>query len=129
MLRLTRTDCLQLGVVTACGVAVSLGLFSYSGLFPDVPPWSQPQLVAAETQQPSIDEFRPQVVIKRRFRPLTKFPIATAKLAAGKINDAELVLGVVIEGQARAYPINMLTGPAREILNDSLGGHAIAATW
>ena len=41
----------------------------------------------------------------------------------------ELVLGVVIGHQARAYPINMLTGPSREIFNDELGGQAIAATW
>ena len=32
-------------------------------------------------------------------------------------------------GQARAYPINMLTGPSREIINDVLGGVPIAATW
>jgi hypothetical protein len=35
----------------------------------------------------------------------------------------------VVEGKARAYPINMLTGPRREIINDELGGKAIAATW
>ena len=45
------------------------------------------------------------------------------------VQDEELVLGVVIEGAARAYPINMLTGPHREIINDSLGEKSIAATW
>ena len=131
MLRLTRTDWIQLGAVVVCGLGVTLGLFAYGGFFQDLPSWSEPlaELQAAETQPANIDEFRPQVVIKRRFRPITKFPIATAKLAEGKINDAELVLGVAIKGEARAYPINMLTGPAREILNDSLGGRAIAATW
>ena len=74
----------------------------------------------------SIGIFKPG---RSRRRPITKFPIATAKLAAGKINDADLVLGVAIKGEARAYPINMLTGPSREILNDALGGRAIAATW
>jgi hypothetical protein len=39
------------------------------------------------------------------------------------------VLGVSIGDQSRAYPINMLTGPRREIINDELAGHAIAATW
>lgn len=45
------------------------------------------------------------------------------------IHDDELVLGVVIDGEARAYPINMLTGPTREIINDELSDVAIAATW
>ncbi|MCH8044189.1 MAG: DUF3179 domain-containing protein [Planctomycetes bacterium] len=129
MLRLTRTDWIQLGAVTVCGLGVALGLIVYGGFHRDIQAWSEPppQINAAPPQ--GTGEFRPQVVIKRRFRPITKFPIATAKLAAGKINDADLVLGVAIEGEARAYPINMLTGPSREILNDALGGRAIAATW
>ena len=73
-------------------------------------------------------EFKPRRLIPSdRFKPITKFPIL--KAADAEIGDNELVLGVVVEGQARAYPINMLTGPSREILNDELGGVAIAATW
>jgi hypothetical protein len=34
-----------------------------------------------------------------------------------------------VKGESRADPINMLTGPQREIINDRLGGRAIAATW
>lgn len=75
------------------------------------------------------DEFQPRTVIPRAFPPITEFPVATAEKANRELNDAELVLGVVVEGEARAYPINMLTGPQREILNDTLGGKAIAATW
>ena len=56
-----------------------------------------------------------------------------AFLAAGdvtdQVSDNELVLGVVVSGKARAYPLNMLTGPRREIINDKLGGRHIAATW
>jgi hypothetical protein len=74
------------------------------------------------------DEFRPRKVVKP-FPPITDFPILSAKDAAGKIDDAELVLGIEIDGKARAYPINMLTGPRREILNDTLAGVPIAATW
>ena len=50
-------------------------------------------------------------------------------LKSDEVVGNELVLGVVVNGKARAYPINMLTGPAREIINDQLGGAAIAATW
>ena len=77
----------------------------------------------------SDDEFRPEVVIPRPFPPITKFPIGNAKTAQGQIGDRDLVLGVVVNGQARAYPINVLTGPTREILNDKLGDRPIAATW
>jgi hypothetical protein len=56
-------------------------------------------------------------------------PIAAAEQIGDRVHDNELVLGVVVGGQARAYPINMLTGPRREIINDTLGGRAIAATW
>ena len=43
--------------------------------------------------------------------------------------DTDKVLGVVINGEARAYPINQLTGPRREIINDVLGELPLAATW
>jgi len=129
MPRLTRTDRIQLGAVAVCGLGVTLGLFVYGGFHQDFLAWSEPPPQLNAAPPPGTDEFRPQVVIKRRFRPITKFPIATAKLAEGKINDAALVLGVEIEGEARAYPINMLTGPQREIINDTLGDVPIAATW
>lgn len=53
----------------------------------------------------------------------------TTKQAATWVKDHELVLGVVVNNHARAYPINMLTNPTREIINDKLGGKSIAATW
>ena len=81
------------------------------------------------SQKALADEFKPRTVIRRPFPTITKFPILKAKEADSKIGGAELVLGVVVNKQARAYPINMLTGPRREILNDLLGGKAIAATW
>ena len=75
------------------------------------------------------EPFNPRTLIRKPFPAITKFPVISAEKARGKINDAELVLGVVVGNEARAYPINMLTGPRREILNDTLGGKAIAATW
>jgi hypothetical protein len=74
-------------------------------------------------------EFNPIKVgrLFGRFQPITEFPIVPANKAGLEPN--ELVLGVMINGESRAYPINMLTGPSREILNDRLGGTAIAATW
>ncbi len=70
--------------------------------------------------------FRPTRVVPP-FPPITDAPVSTA--AQTRIRPDELVLGVEINGEARAYPINMLTGPRREIINDSVGGRSIAATW
>ena len=38
-----------------------------------------------------------------------------------RVRDEDLVIGLVAGGQAFAYPINMLTGPSREIINDTVG--------
>lgn len=39
----------------------------------------------------------------------------------------ELVIGVELEGEAKAYPIGLLS--RHEIVNDTVGGRAIAVTW
>jgi len=56
-------------------------------------------------------------------------PHVSAEEGNKKLRANELVIGLVVDGEARAYPINMLTGPRREIFNDKLGEHDIAATW
>ncbi len=73
-------------------------------------------------------EFEPIQVV-RSYPPIERAPFLPAAKVRHEVTDDELVLGVVIGGEARAYPINMLTGPSREIINDRLGGRAIAATW
>jgi hypothetical protein len=73
--------------------------------------------------------FSPMTVLKRSIRPIVDAPLVAAAEAEDLVSDNELVLGVMIGDEARAYPINMLTGPQREIINDELGGIAIAATW
>lgn len=49
--------------------------------------------------------------------------------ASKELRDNELVMGIELNGEARAYPITMLDGPARECFNEVLGGHPIAITW
>lgn len=45
------------------------------------------------------------------------------------IGAGDLVMGVVINGEARAYPVNYMNGPYNEVVNDELGGQAIAPSW
>ena len=51
----------------------------------------------------------------------------TAEEADDWYSPDELVLGVEIDGDARAYSIPYLSG--REIVNDEVGGRKIAVTW
>ncbi|MCH8266433.1 MAG: DUF3179 domain-containing protein, partial [Acidobacteria bacterium] len=41
--------------------------------------------------------------------------------ADAPLEDGELVLGVIINDEVRAYPVNYMMGPANEIVNDTLG--------
>ncbi|MFT5467538.1 MAG: hypothetical protein ACI8UO_002643 [Verrucomicrobiales bacterium] len=76
-------------------------------------------------------EFNPRTVIKKSFPPIVEPKSVSMQEAENEewVRDDELVLGLVVNGKARAYPINTLTGPRREIINDELGGRSIAATW
>ncbi len=47
--------------------------------------------------------------------------------ANAQMKADEPVLGIVVEGQARAYSLWQLD--AHEIINDEISGTAIAATW
>ena len=78
--------------------------------------------------------FHPQVAIPSAFPPIQDAPVVSAtsmqdQSSDFQLADNELVLGITIGDQSRAYPINMLTGPQREIINDVLGDIPIAATW
>lgn len=80
-----------------------------------------------EASLSNAQEYKPRKVLPTALRAITDPKITTVDKA--RVADNDLVIGVEIDGQARAYPINQLTGPSREIINDELAGTAIAATW
>ncbi len=90
--------------------------------------WS-PHVEAQAIKAKAPRDFNPRVLMKKHLRPIENAPFILATKVTDQVSDNELVLGVVVAGKSRAYPINMLTGARREIINDQLGGHAIAATW
>ena len=45
------------------------------------------------------------------------------------LGEDEMVLGVAVGGEARAYPVNLMWKPENEVLNDTVGGAALTATW
>lgn len=89
--------------------------------------WVLVTLVVFACARAHAQDYKPKQVLKTAIRPITDPLIVDA--SESDVNDNELVIGVEVDGQARAYPINQLTGPMREIINDTLGGTAIAATW
>ena len=55
-------------------------------------------------------------------------PIFASRAASiGQMEPLERVMGVSINGESRAYPLNLLS--RHEIVNDTVGGKAIAVTW
>lgn len=47
--------------------------------------------------------------------------------SAARIPGAAWVLGIVIDGEARAYSLNLLN--QHEVVNDQVGGRSFAAVW
>lgn len=78
--------------------------------------------------EPIAPDFRPIQVVSP-FPAITNAPVVSSTAIGDRVTDSELILGIELNGESRAYPINMLTGPQREIINDRLGGRALAATW
>lgn len=66
--------------------------------------------------------------LRREGYPI-KSGLTIVSAAQAKVPEADLVVGVVIGGQPRAYPVNLMWGPENEALNDVLGGVEVVATW
>ena len=58
-------------------------------------------------------------ILEPRFLP--------AEAATSQMTPTELVLGLSIDGDHRAYPLNLLS--RHEIVNDTVGGEPVAVTW
>lgn len=118
------------GIVSVVVATVSVyGIVSYQD-------WSKPQRIRnfqlmpplSAENPPSPESFMPQQVVPA-MPAITEIKTVSAEDVTDEISDDELVIGVVIDGNARAYSINMLTGPSREIFNDVLADEPIATTW
>lgn len=82
----------------------------------------------ATERKPPRNEYRPRRLLRPQ-PPITHFQLKSADEIGNTLNPAELVVGVTVGDESRAYPLNMLSGPHREIINDTLGERPIAATW
>ena len=62
--------------------------------------------------------------------PVTQFPIKTVRAAWDELRPDELVLGVTVGEESRAYPLNVLNdSPDHKVLNDTLVARPIAPSF
>ncbi len=96
--------------------------------------WLFPRLISgrATAMQPSLAPEEREA-LSRMYRVLGRdmiFPIYNPRFVPAeeaRVQADELVLGVEINGRAKAYPITILAN--REMVNDDLSGVPILATW
>lgn len=89
------------------------------------------QLAAQASDRLDVESANPDLLLK--VEGTDGFPInsATEIRASSEVEipEQDLVLGVVLEGEARAYPVNYMNGPMNEVVNDVLGATPILSTW
>ncbi len=76
---------------------------------------------AADPPPPGVEQLLPRGEIAAVFEP--QFVSASE----ADISDDAWVLGVSVDGQARAYSLNLLND--HEIVNDRIGEKSFAAVW
>lgn len=82
----------------------------------------------AEPQEGGDSEFEIVTLLPPDAIPAINDPrFITLEEADKQLRLTDLVIGVSIEGEHRAYGAAFLSG--HEIVNDTLGGRAIAVTW
>lgn len=74
-----------------------------------------------------IDQIKPSRVPVGGIPALTDPQFVAARDAAKFLNGQSRVIGVVINGQARAYPVQILN--YHELVNDHVGGRALLVSW
>jgi hypothetical protein len=81
-------------------------------------------------QQQNYDRFLDEsLIMSSPFPPLSDIPTVTSAEADELLRPDELIVGVELNGAARAYPVNMLNDPGRKVVNDVVGQTAIMVTW
>ena len=70
-----------------------------------------------------------RAVMREKFLPILHAPYCDAEKATRRVRDKDIVIGIKKGDKAFCYPINMLGGPQREIINEEIGGQPFAVNW
>ena len=124
---------LWIGAVTVCVLGVLIVVTKRGPLFQRPTRLARPdydalRIPSGDRERPSAATFRPGWAVDEQ-EAITDIRTVAADQVTHEVKGDELVLGVQIGGQARAYSINTMSGPHREIFNDVLADRPIAATW
>lgn len=84
-------------------------------------------LQASDTAFDPIRADEIQSILPEDAIPALVHPTYLVAAQASDIRPEELVIGVAINGDARAYPLATLS--AHEIVDDDIGGQHLAVTW
>ncbi len=68
-------------------------------------------------------------VMPMKLLPITDAPYSRPRDMKNRIRGKDLVIGLELGGKARAYPILMLGGPTREIINDRFKNEPYVVNW
>ena len=122
---MTRRSALRL---LAAGLLVVLGLAAFRAAQRTVVP--NPSSAVVGTSGPAFDPIRSgeiTTVLPEDAIPALVNPTYLTAEQATDLRPGELVIGVSINGDARAYPLATLS--AHEIVDDDIGGQHLAVTW
>ena len=84
--------------------------------------------VAAFGQTPTNRDLSHHTDLKEQGYPINS-GLRTVPAKEAALEDTDIVIGVAIGEEARAYPLNAMWGPSGEVLNDALGGAPVSITW
>jgi ABC-type sugar transport system substrate-binding protein len=110
------------GVTGALAMAVGLLMSAVAPALAQEAAPSPPALPEPHPDMPA--EFK-QLLPRGHIASVDAPQFVTA--AEAEISEDAWVLGVVVEGQARAYSLNLLN--RHEVVNDHVGDTAFAAVW
>jgi hypothetical protein len=88
-------------------------------------PSTEPQSVDEERQEPEFDIIT--LLPKDAIQSIDSPRFYSVLEADAEYESDEVVMGVEFNGDARAYPVGLLS--SHEIVNDMVGGRPIAVTW
>jgi hypothetical protein len=102
-------------------LAIWIGLVGYAG-------WRQFARDPDAEEKATTDSDTVRFLMPQE--PTTEVPVRLVREAWNALAPSAMVLGVVVNGEARAYPLDVLNDrPDRKVQNDTLGGQAIAVTF
>ena len=100
----------------ALGLALTASMFAFS---------AQAEDEALPPKHPDLPEAFQQLIPRGRIASVDTPTFVSAKQA--KLPDEAWILGVEVDGQARAYSLNLLNH--HEVVNDRIGELSFAAVW